>query len=131
MTDFNQDREGLTHKVTIGGVRGFITANRNDDGELTEVFVHGFGAYGSTMQGWTDSFGILLSIGLRSGALDIGELARRFAHLRFDPYGDTDNPAIPRCHSIPDYIFRWLVHHFGPNEMRAELAAIDQEMKRD
>lgn len=125
------EREGLTHKVTIGGVRGFITANRREDGSCAELFIHGFGAYGSTMQGWTDSFGMLLSIGLQDQAFDLSELVVRFAHMRFDPNGETDNPAIPYCHSIPDYIFRWIVHHFGPSELKDELEVIDREMQRN
>lgn len=124
------NRNGLTHKVEIGGVAGFITANRGVDGKLREVFIHGFGQYGSTMQGFADSFGILLSLGLQQG-LSLEILARRFARLRFEPQGKTDNPDIPFCHSIPDYVFRWLVQRFTEGEMTDELAQIDREMKRD
>jgi ribonucleoside-diphosphate reductase alpha chain len=99
--DMPKDREGLTHKVHISGIVGYITANRRPDGTLREVFVHGFGALGSTNQGWTDTFGVLVSLALQAD-WDLADLARRFAHVRFDPCGETDNPDIPHCQSIPD-----------------------------
>lgn len=120
------ERAGLTHKVTIGGTRGFITANSDDDGRVREVFVHGFGVLGSTMQGWADSFAIMLSINLQTGG-DLGILFRKFAHKRFDPAGPTDNPAIPECSSVPDYILRWLALRFGDEALRQELVRADEE----
>ena len=109
------DRQGLTHKVTIGNVSGFITANRRADGTLAEVFIHGFGSFGSTHQGWTDSFGILLSTGvLQADRAAFSKLRDRFAQIKFEPNGPTDNPEIPACESIPDYIFKWLELYFQP-----------------
>mgnify|MGYP003502232364 CR=1 FL=1 len=99
------DREGLTHKVTIGGFAGHLTANVDENGDLAEVFIHGFGSFGSTHRGWTDSFGIMLSLGIRHGDLSIERLRERFATIKFEPNGATDNPDIPTCESIPDYIF--------------------------
>jgi hypothetical protein len=58
-------RIGVTHKVHIGGMVGYVTANTNEDGELREVFIHGFGALGSSMQGWADTLAILLSMYLQ------------------------------------------------------------------
>src|ERR1700760_2881007 len=101
------DREGITHKVHIEGMAGYITANVWEDGSLREVFVHGFGKLGSTVQGWTDSFAILVSLALQQG-MTLPELAKRFAYLKFEPHGYTDNPKIPKCWSVPDYVFRYL-----------------------
>lgn len=120
------ERAGVTHKVRIGGMSGFITANTYDDGELAEVFIHGFGALGSTMQGWADSFAIMLSIARQSGA-DLSRIAHKFAHKRFDPSGPTDNPEIPYCYSVPDYILRWLALRFGDEDLREELAKLDAQ----
>lgn len=122
----NRDRAGLTHKVTIGGMSGFITANTYPDGTLAEVFIHGFGVLGSTMQGWADSFAIMLSLSMQTGG-DLASLARKFAHKRFDPSGPTDNPAIPTCYSVPDYILRWLALRYGDDALRTELSLIDNE----
>ena len=59
--DMPAERVGLTKKVHINGIVGYVTANTRPDGTLREVFVHGFGALGSTNQGWTDAFGVMLS----------------------------------------------------------------------
>lgn len=107
------DRHGLTHRVTIGGMTGHLTANVDEHGELVEVFIHGFGAVGSTNRGWTDSFGIMLSLGIRHGSLSVERLRDRFKTIRFEPNGYTDNPEIPTCASIPDYIFQWLLLNFS------------------
>jgi len=121
------DRTGVTHAVRIGGLKGYITANPHEDGTLGEVFIHGFGQTGSTNQGWVDAFAVMVSIGLQFGA-EFPMLARKFAHMKFAPNGDTDNPEIPRCQSIPDYIFRWLAQHYGASDLQAELKRIDKEM---
>lgn len=129
MTTEIKERHGITSKVTIGGVRGYITANPAADGGVYEVFVHGFGKFGSTSQGWVDGFCILMSLGLQSG-LDLEKFGPRLVQLKFEPNGETDNPEIPHCHSIPDYICRWLASKYGSDEIRAELDAIYKSMRR-
>lgn len=123
------DREGITHLVKIGGMNGYITANPNDDGSIGEIFIHGFGQLGSTNAGWTNAFAIMVSIGLQYG-VELPMLARKFAHMKFDPRGETDNPNIPHCQSIPDYIFKWIAFHYGTDELREELRKIDEELGR-
>ena len=39
-------------------------------------------------------------------------LCDKFARTRFEPYGFTENPEIPRASSIMDYLFRWLAAKF-------------------
>jgi ribonucleoside-diphosphate reductase alpha chain len=128
------DRTGLTHRVAIGEPgaqsRGYITVNRNSDGSVGEVFIGGFGQYGSTMTGMMDSFAIMFSIALQFGA-EFPMLARKFAHMNFPPHGPTDNPEIPRCHSIPDYIFKWIAHKFGSAELIEELHQIDNDLRKE
>jgi ribonucleoside-diphosphate reductase alpha chain len=123
------DREGLTHRVTIGGMQGYITANPQEDGTLGEIFIHGFGQLGSTNAGWTNAFAIMVSIGLQYG-VELPMLARKFAHMKFDPMGETDNPDIPHCQSIPDYIFKWIALHYGDEKLQEELRKIDEELGR-
>lgn len=121
------DRKGISHKVQISGMEGYITANPNDDGTLGEIFIHGFGQLGSTNAGWTNAFAIMVSIALQYGT-ELPMLARKFAHMKFEPYGETDNPEIPHCQSIPDYIFKWVALHYGTDELREELKKIDEEL---
>lgn len=120
------ERPGITHRVTIGGSKGYLTANYSDEGELYEVFVRGFGQMGSTLQGLVDSFCILLSLGLQNG-LGLQDFALRLAQMKFEPCGETDDERIPYCHSIPDYICRWLIHHFGTRKLKDELAKLQEK----
>jgi ribonucleoside-diphosphate reductase alpha chain len=120
-------REGMVQSVTIGGMQGYITANRHEDGTLGEVFIHGFGQLGSTNTGWVNSFSIMLSIAIQYGA-EMPMLARKFAHVKFEPYGETDDPDIPYCRSIPDYTLRYLARKFGDEDLQHELAEIDARL---
>jgi ribonucleoside-diphosphate reductase alpha chain len=130
MSDLHpEDRPGITHSINIGGTKGYLTANYSDEGTLHEVFVHGFGKLGSTTQGWTDSFCIMLSLGLQNG-LRLRTFAPRLVQMKFEPNGYTDDPRIPFCYSIPDYVCRWLAHHFGDIKLKEELAEIHQLMSR-
>lgn len=114
------ERIGITHKVHINEMVGYITANTSEDGELLEVFVHGFGVVGTTLQGWADSFAIMLSINLQQGG-DLSRLAHKFTGKQFEPNGKTDNPDIPECSSIPHYILCWLALRFGDEDLKREL----------
>lgn len=121
------DRAGITHKVTIGGLPGFITANTFEDDRLAEVFIHGFGALGSSTQGWADTFAIMLSMSLQHG-MDLDAFVRKFAGKRFDPSGATSNEIIPWCWSVPDYILRWLAHRHGDQALLELIDAVDDEL---
>lgn len=126
-------REGLTVKVEItspvtGQTQdGYITANRNLDGTLGEVFLTGFGKSGSTLEGWTQFAAMLFSIGLQYG-MELQMICRKTAHMKFDPYGKTTDPEIPWCNSVPDYMVRWLALHFGDIRLKTDMARIAEEM---
>lgn len=129
-----EDRTGRTHKIEITDItdgstyEGYVVANVYEDGTLGEVFIHGFGKEGSTLDGWTQVAAVLFSIGLQYQA-EFPMLARKLAHMKFPPYGRTNEPRIPWCSSVPDYIVRWLALHFGTPELQEELAAIAKEMQ--
>lgn len=100
-------RPGNTHRVEFGGMKGYVTVNLDDDGVPFEVFIHGFGQYGSTMGGWVDTLSILLSVCLQKG-VPIEQLQRRFEELTFDPRGRTDNDRVPECQSLPHYVINYI-----------------------
>jgi hypothetical protein len=83
-----RERHGITHKVEIrdethgGTVEGYITGNLDRFEVLGEVFLHGFGKEGSTLDGWTQLAAILLSLGLQAG-VDFEGLATRVGQMRF------------------------------------------------
>lgn len=114
------ERASLTHKVMIAGQEGYFTAGFHEDGSLGELFVSGFGKEGSTQVGWINSWAIAVSHALQYGA-SLRSLARKYHLMKFEPNGPTDNPQIPECLSVPDYVFRWLVSHFGDEELKKEI----------
>lgn len=129
-----RDRAGINHKVEIldethgGMLEGYIIGNLHEDGSLGEVFLQGFGKEGSTLDGWVQFSAILFSIALQYGA-EFAMLARKTAHMKFEPYGKTTNPEIPYCRSVPDYLVRWLALRFGDDKLRAELDEIHKKLE--
>jgi hypothetical protein len=117
-------RTGITHKMEIydrthnAMIEGYITGNLSADGELKEVFLRGFGKEGSTFEGWAAFASIAISLGLQGG-MQFKEFAQRIAQMKFEPYGDTDNPTIPWVPSVPAYIVAWLTLKFGDDEAKS------------
>lgn len=108
------EREGYTTKLELTDPKsgdtyeGYITLTFSDDPDRRlprDVFIHGFGQLGSTLNEWTDTFAILLSLLVQSDG-DVIELARLMQFHKFDPYGATNNPDIPKCLSVPDFVLR-------------------------
>jgi ribonucleoside-diphosphate reductase alpha chain len=107
------ERRSITHKFTIGGHEGYITAGMYDDGMPGEIFI-AMAKEGSTISGLMDSFATAISFNLQYG-VPLKFLVDKFSHVRFEPSGFTGNPTIPYAKSIMDYIFRWLGAKFlGP-----------------
>ncbi len=104
------ERRAITHKFSIGGHEGYITAGMYDDGTPGEIFV-AMAKEGSTISGLMDSFATSISYCLQYG-VQLKFLVDKFGHVRFEPSGWTGNPAVPYAKSIPDYIFRWMATKF-------------------
>jgi len=103
-------RRGYTCSVTIGGAGFYLTANPHPDGSLGEIFVK-HGKQGSTIGGLLDAVSISVSIGLQSG-VPLATFASKFGGMRFEPSGVTDDPEVPVCTSVLDYVFRRLALDF-------------------
>ncbi len=106
-----QERESITHKFSIGGHEGYITAGKYEDGSVGEIFLTDIGKEGSTIKGMMNAFATAVSIGLQYG-VPLETLVRKFSYVRFEPEGITGNPEIPFAKSMPDYIMRWLASRF-------------------
>ncbi|HEX8753032.1 MAG TPA: vitamin B12-dependent ribonucleotide reductase, partial [Solirubrobacterales bacterium] len=106
-----QERESITHKFSIAGHEGYITAGKYDDGSVGEIFLTDIGKEGSTMRGLMNAFATAISIGLQYG-VPLEVFVRKFSYMRFEPEGITGNPEIPFAKSLPDYIMRWLASRF-------------------
>ena len=118
-----RERQSLTHKFSIGGHEGYITAGTYEDGTVGEIFLTDIGKEGSTLRGMMNSFATSISIALQYG-VPLETLVRKFSYMRFEPEGMTSNPEIPFAKSMPDYIMRWLASRFLDVDLQEELGIL-------
>ena len=122
------ERESITHKFSIGGHEGYITAGKYEDGSVGEIFLTDIGKEGSTIKGLMNAFATAISIGLQYG-VPLETFVNKFAYIRFEPEGITRNPEIPFAKSLPDYIMRWLASSFLDADYQEELGIITPEVR--
>ncbi|MEA2169471.1 MAG: ribonucleoside-diphosphate reductase alpha chain, partial [Solirubrobacteraceae bacterium] len=118
-----RERQSLTHKFSLGGHEGYITAGMYEDGTVGEIFLTDIGKEGSTLRGMMNSFATAISISLQYG-VPLETLVQKFAYMRFEPEGITTNPEIPFAKSLPDYIMRWLASRFMDTDDQEELGIL-------
>jgi ribonucleoside-diphosphate reductase alpha chain len=123
-----RERQSITHKFSIGGHEGYITAGMYDDGSVGEIFLTDIGKEGSTLRGMMNSFATAISIALQYG-VPLETLVRKFSYMRFEPEGMTSNPEIPFAKSMPDYIMRWLASRFLDADLQEELGILTKEVR--
>ncbi|HWT91378.1 MAG TPA: vitamin B12-dependent ribonucleotide reductase, partial [Solirubrobacteraceae bacterium] len=122
------ERQSITHKFSIGGHEGYITAGMYPDGTVGEIFITDVGKEGSTLRGMMNSFATAISIALQYG-VPLETLVQKFAYMRFEPEGITQNPEIPFAKSMPDYMMRWLASRFLDADTQEELGIMTQEVR--
>ncbi len=108
------ERQAITHKFSVGGHEGYITAGLFEDGAPGEIFIT-MSKEGSTLSGLMDAFATMVSLSLQYG-VPLKVLTNKFSHVRFEPSGVTNNKDIRFAKSIIDYIFRWMALKFLPPE---------------
>ncbi len=118
-----RERESITHKFSIGGHEGYITAGKYEDGSVGEIFLTDIGKEGSTLRGMMNAFATAISISLQYG-VPLETLVQKFSYMRFEPEGITGNPEIPFAKSMPDYIMRWLASRFLDTDAQEELGIL-------
>ena len=123
-----RERQSLTHKFSIGGHEGYITAGMYEDGTVGEIFLTDIGKEGSTLRGMMNSFATAISVGLQYG-VPLETLVRKFSYMRFEPEGMTSNPEIPFAKSMPDYIMRWLASRFLDTDLQEDLGILTSEVR--
>jgi len=124
-----RERESITHKFSIAGHEGYITAGKYDDGSVGEIFLTDIGKEGSTMRGLMNAFATAISLGLQYG-VPLEDFVRKFSYMRFEPEGITGNPEIPFAKSLPDYIMRWVASRFiEDTDTLEELGILTQEVR--
>ena len=123
-----RERQSITHKFSLGGHEGYITAGMYEDGTVGEIFLTDIGKEGSTLRGMMNSFATAISIALQYG-VPLETLVRKFAYMRFEPEGITTNPEIPFAKSMPDYIMRWLASRFLDADVHEDLGILTPEVR--
>jgi ribonucleoside-diphosphate reductase alpha chain len=122
------ERQSITHKFSLGGHEGYITAGMYEDGSVGEIFLTDIGKEGSTIKGLMNAFATAISIGLQYG-VPLETFVNKFAYIRFEPEGITRNPEIPFAKSLPDYIMRWLASRFLDADYQEELGILTPEVR--
>ncbi len=123
-----RERQSITHKFSIGGHEGYITAGMYEDGTVGEIFLTDIGKEGSTLRGMMNAFATAISLSLQYG-VPLETLVRKFSYMRFEPEGMTSNPEIPFSKSMPDYIMRWLASRFLDADLQEELGILTKEVR--
>ncbi len=98
---------------------GYVTVGEYEDGRPGEVFIK-VSKQGSTLAGIMDAFSIAISLGLQH-QVPLATFVRKYANMKFEPAGLTDDPDLRLVTSLLDYIFRRLALDFLTLEERAEL----------
>ena len=122
-----RERQSITHKFSIAGHEGYITAGMYEDGSVGEIFLTDIGKEGSTLRGMMNSFATAISIALQYG-VPLETLVQKFSYMRFEPR-HTGNPEIPFAKSMPDYIMRWLASRFLDTDAQEELGILTPEVE--
>ena len=124
-------RTGYTTAVSVGGEQFYLTANAAADGTLGEVFIR-WGKHGTGPAGLVDLYAGALSLALLH-RVPLADLVRSGLDLRFAPAGRTDDPDIPRAHSVADYVARRLAIDWLPHSERAALGVytMAERIERD
>jgi ribonucleoside-diphosphate reductase alpha chain len=123
-----RERQSITHKFSIAGHEGYITAGMYEDGTVGEIFLTDIGKEGSTLRGMMNAFATSISIALQYG-VPLNTLVEKFSYMRFEPEGITQNPEIPFAKSMPDYIMRWLASRFLDTDTQEELGILTPEVR--
>src|SRR5206468_10500126 len=120
-------RTSVTHKFSIEGHEGYLTAGLYEDGKPGEIWLT-MAKEGSTLSGMMDAFATAISISLQYG-VPLRDLVNKFSHMRFEPSGRTENGEIPVAQSIVDYIFRWMASMFMNEEEKEEFGVLSPTVK--
>jgi ribonucleoside-diphosphate reductase alpha chain len=120
-------RTSLTHKFSIEGHEGYLTAGLYEDGKPGEIWLT-MAKEGSTLSGMMDAFATSISLALQYG-VPLRDLVNKFSHMRFEPSGRTENSEIPVAQSIVDYIFRWMASQFLSEDEKEEFGVLSAAVK--
>ena len=122
------DRTEIGRKFRVGDYEGYIHVGLYDDGTPGDIFVD-IAKEGTTLAGLMNSFMICVSLGLQYG-VPLEVYVSKFAHMRFEPSGLTNDADIRAAKSLVDYIFRWMGKKFLDTDTQQELGILSPEVRK-
>src|SRR5436853_7589012 len=122
-----EDRVEVGRKFQVGDYEGYIHVGLYEDGTPGDIFVD-IAKEGTTLAGLMNSFMISVSLGLQYG-VPLEVYVSKFAHMRFEPSGQTNDPDIRVAKSIVDYIFRWMGKKFLTVDQQEEIGILSAEVR--
>ena len=115
-------RVSTTFSFRVADCEGYVTVGEYEDGRPGEVFIK-VSKHGSTLAGVMDAFSIAVSLGLQHG-VPLSTYVRKYANLKFEPSGMTDDPELRIATSLVDYIFRRLALDYMSLTEREEVGVL-------
>jgi len=122
-----EDRTEVGRKFRVGDYEGYIHVGLYDDGTPGDIFID-IAKEGTTLAGLMNSFMISVSLGLQYG-VPLEVYVSKFAHMRFEPSGMTNDPDIRVAKSIVDYVFRWMGKKFLTIDQQEEIGVLSPEVR--
>jgi ribonucleoside-diphosphate reductase alpha chain len=121
------DRVEVGRKFQVGDYEGYIHVGLYEDGTPGDIFVD-IAKEGTTLAGLMNSFMIAVSLGLQYG-VPLEVYVSKFAHMRFEPSGQTNDADIRVAKSIVDYVFRWMGKRFLSVDQQEEIGILSPEVR--
>ena len=115
-------RTSTTFSFRVADCEGYVTIGEYEDGRPGELFVK-VSKQGSTLAGIMDAFSIAVSLGLQHG-VPLSTYVRKYANMKFEPSGMTDDPDLRIATSLVDYIFRRLALDYLSTTEREDLGIL-------
>jgi ribonucleoside-diphosphate reductase alpha chain len=122
-----EDRVEVGRKFRVGDYEGYIHVGLYEDGTPGDIFVD-IAKEGTTLAGLMNSFMISVSLGLQYG-VPLEVYVSKFAHMRFEPSGQTNDQDIRIAKSIVDYVFRWMGKKFLTADQQEEVGILSAEVR--
>jgi ribonucleoside-diphosphate reductase alpha chain len=122
-----EDRVEVGRKFRVGDYEGYIHVGLYEDGTPGDIFVD-IAKEGTTLAGLMNSFMISVSLGLQYG-VPLEVYVSKFAHMRFEPSGQTNDADIRIAKSIVDYVFRWMGKKFLSADQQEEVGILSAEVR--
>jgi ribonucleoside-diphosphate reductase alpha chain len=111
-----------TFAFRVADCEGYVTVGEYEDGRPGEVFIK-VAKQGSTLAGIMDAFSISISLGLQHG-VPLATYVKKYASMKFEPSGMTDDADLRIATSLVDYIFRRLALDYLRPLEREELGVL-------